>query len=164
MTVEENVSLVNRVKGLPARELNSKLLIFTNGWFRGFRFRYPRELSGGQRQRVGIARALAVNRKFCFWMNHFQHWSAYNRWIARISTKIWQETGKQLWWFRIQSKKRFSSPTGLSYETRGYQRIVEVDLNVAQRWVKRVSKTFDKVKLILEGTNHLLLRIRNRWN
>ena len=56
MTVEENVSFVNKVKKISRmkiEEQTTKYLKMVD--LEAFRFRYPRELSGGQRQRVGIA-------------------------------------------------------------------------------------------------------------
>jgi osmoprotectant transport system ATP-binding protein len=62
MTIEENISVVPRLKGWPrdrqreqARQLLSMVGLEPDEFLR----RYPGELSGGQQQRIGVARALA---------------------------------------------------------------------------------------------------------
>ncbi|MFQ6104898.1 MAG: ABC transporter ATP-binding protein [Candidatus Glassbacteria bacterium] len=64
MTIEENVSIVLRLLGIPqtkrrdrARELLSLVNLDPDTYAKTF----PRQLSGGQQQRVGVARALAAN-------------------------------------------------------------------------------------------------------
>jgi len=62
MTIEENISIVSRLKGEPIKKLKNRTdellkLIGLNP--DQYRKRYPHELSGGQQQRVGVARALA---------------------------------------------------------------------------------------------------------
>ncbi len=64
MTIEDNISVVPRLKGWPperrrqtAQELLSMVGMEPDQYLR----RYPAELSGGQQQRVGVARALAGN-------------------------------------------------------------------------------------------------------
>lgn len=61
LTVEENVEIAMKAKGVPYSERSEKArkLIDTIG-LDGFESAYPRELSGGMRQKVGFARALAV--------------------------------------------------------------------------------------------------------
>jgi NitT/TauT family transport system ATP-binding protein len=61
LTVQENVEIALKARGLPLRERREKALnwIDTVG-LDGFESAYPRELSGGMRQKVGFARALAV--------------------------------------------------------------------------------------------------------
>ncbi len=66
-TVEGNVEMVLRAKGLSPAEIKDK----TNQAIRmvgleGFEEAYPRELSGGMKQRVGTARALSVNPEILF--------------------------------------------------------------------------------------------------
>jgi osmoprotectant transport system ATP-binding protein len=63
-TVADNVGLVPRLEGWPARDIQVRvhaLLDQVGLPPREFASRYPRELSGGQRQRVGVARALAAD-------------------------------------------------------------------------------------------------------
>ncbi len=61
LTVEENVELALKARGLPPEERKSRAikLIDVVG-LDGFESAYPRELSGGMRQKVGFARAMAV--------------------------------------------------------------------------------------------------------
>jgi osmoprotectant transport system ATP-binding protein len=64
MTIEENISIVPRLKGDDKKKLiqRSKELLELIGLDSAlFQKRYPHELSGGQQQRIGVARALAAN-------------------------------------------------------------------------------------------------------
>lgn len=64
MTIEENISLVPRLKGRQKQDLikrTEELLDLIGLDAADFRHRYPNELSGGQQQRIGVARALAAN-------------------------------------------------------------------------------------------------------
>lgn len=64
MTIEENISVVPRLKGEPRRQLKARteeLLALIGLKPEAYRKRYPHELSGGQQQRIGVARALAAN-------------------------------------------------------------------------------------------------------
>ncbi len=64
MNIEDNVSVVLKLKGRPIEEQKKRadevleLVGMDPGQFRG---RYPDELSGGQQQRIGVARALAAD-------------------------------------------------------------------------------------------------------
>ncbi len=61
LTVQENVEIALKPRGLPVAERTERALklIDTVG-LDGFESAYPRELSGGMRQKVGFARAMAV--------------------------------------------------------------------------------------------------------
>jgi osmoprotectant transport system ATP-binding protein len=66
MTIEENISLVPRLKGKSQDQLRRRteeLLDLIGLDPSVYRHRYPRELSGGQQQRIGVARALAADPK-----------------------------------------------------------------------------------------------------
>ena len=62
LTVERNILLPSRIKGLPAEEWRPKAreLLEVIG-LAGFEKQYPWELSGGMRQRVAICRALLLD-------------------------------------------------------------------------------------------------------
>jgi NitT/TauT family transport system ATP-binding protein len=61
LTVQENVEIALKARGVPATERHERALalIDTVG-LDGFELAYPRELSGGMRQKVGFARAMAI--------------------------------------------------------------------------------------------------------
>ncbi len=64
MTIEENVSVVLRLLGIPNKERLDKaheLLNLVNLDGDEYGQRFPGELSGGQQQRIGVARALAAD-------------------------------------------------------------------------------------------------------
>ncbi|GGH19711.1 hypothetical protein GCM10008013_16580 [Paenibacillus segetis] len=64
MTIEQNISIVPRLKGEKKKELvarTEELLQLIGLNPEQYRSRYPHELSGGQQQRIGVARALAAN-------------------------------------------------------------------------------------------------------
>ena len=64
MNIEDNVSVVLKLKGWPEEERSrrsNEVLELVALDPEQFRNRYPDELSGGQQQRVGVARALAGN-------------------------------------------------------------------------------------------------------
>jgi osmoprotectant transport system ATP-binding protein len=64
MTIEENISIVPRLKGEAKGQLKERteeLLSLVGLEPEAYRKRYPHELSGGQQQRIGVARALAAN-------------------------------------------------------------------------------------------------------
>lgn len=64
MSISENVSVMQRLKGVPEEERRQRtreVLDLVGLAPDVFSHRYPDELSGGQQQRVGVARALAVD-------------------------------------------------------------------------------------------------------
>lgn len=61
LTVQENVEVALKARGLPADRRTSRALdLLDRVGLDGFETAYPRELSGGMRQKVGFARAMAV--------------------------------------------------------------------------------------------------------
>ena len=61
LTVQQNVELALKVRGVPAEERSKKAeALLDKVGLDGFENAYPRELSGGMRQKVGFARAMAV--------------------------------------------------------------------------------------------------------
>lgn len=63
MTIEDNISLVPRLKGWEKEKYDGKvdeLLDLVGLDPKTFKTRYPSELSGGQQQRIGVIRALAA--------------------------------------------------------------------------------------------------------
>ena len=45
-------------------------------------------MSGGQQQRLCIARALAVERKYCLWMNRLRHLTPIS--TSKIEDLVWE--------------------------------------------------------------------------
>ncbi|OFS61822.1 ABC transporter ATP-binding protein [Nosocomiicoccus sp. HMSC09A07] len=58
MTISDNISLVNRLKGEKKDEKRIDELLRLVNMDESFKDRYPDELSGGQQQRIGVIRAL----------------------------------------------------------------------------------------------------------
>lgn len=58
MTISDNISLVNRLKGEKKDESRINELLRLVNMDDSFKDRYPEELSGGQQQRIGVIRAL----------------------------------------------------------------------------------------------------------
>ena len=155
MTVEENVSLVNRVKGLSAHEIEqqtTKYLQMVD--LEGFRFRYPRELSGGQRQRVGIARALAVEPEVLLLDEPFSALDPLTTdEMHEYLLKIWHETGKTIMMVSHSIEEAIFLSDRIAIMKQGsIKEIVEIDLKRPRNdESKEFLKLLDKVKLILEG-------------
>ena len=155
MTVEENVSLVNKVKGLSTREIEqqtTKYLQMVD--LEAFRFRYPRELSGGQRQRVGIARALAVEPKVLLLDEPFSALDPLTTdEMHEYLLKIWRETGKTIVMVSHSIEEAIFLSDRIAIMKQGsIKEIVEIDLKRPRNdEAKEFLKLLDKVKLILEG-------------
>lgn len=155
MTVEENVSLVNRGKGLSSlkiEEQTTKYLRMVD--LEAFRFRYPRELSGGQRQRVGIARALAVEPKVLLLDEPFSALDPVTTdEMHAYLLKVWQETGKTIVMVSHSIEEAIFLSDRIAVMKQGsVKEIVEVDLKRPRsEESKEFLKLLDKIKLILEG-------------
>lgn len=155
MTVEENVSLVNKAKGLSSlktEEQTTKYLRMVD--LEAFRFRYPRELSGGQRQRVGIARALAVEPKVLLLDEPFSALDPVTTdEMHEYLLKIWRETGKTIVMVSHSIEEAILLSDRIAVMKQGgVKEIVDVDLKRPRNEEsKEFLKLLDKVKLILEG-------------
>jgi NitT/TauT family transport system ATP-binding protein len=159
MTVEENVSLVNKVKGLSqlkVEELTTKYLRMVD--LEAFRFRYPRELSGGQKQRVGIARALAVEPKVLLLDEPFSALDPLTTdELHTYLLKIWRETGKTIVMVSHSIEEAIFLADRIAIMRQGtIKQIVEVDLKRPRKEEsKEFLKLFEEVKQILEGNQPL---------
>jgi NitT/TauT family transport system ATP-binding protein len=155
MTVEENVSLVNKVKGLSTlkiEEQTSKYLRMVD--LEAFRFRYPRELSGGQRQRVGIARALTVEPKVLLLDEPFSALDPVTTdELHECLLKVWQETGKTIVMVSHSIEEAVLLSDRIAVMKQGsIKEILSVDLKRPRNdETKEFLKLLDKTKLILEG-------------
>jgi NitT/TauT family transport system ATP-binding protein len=159
MTVEENISLVNKVKGLSqlkVEEQTTKYLRMVD--LEAFRFRYPRELSGGQRQRVGIARALAVEPEVLLLDEPFSALDPVTTdELHEYLLKIWQETGKTIVMVSHSIEEAiFLADRIAIMKQAGIKEIVEVNLKRPRNEEsKEFLKLFEKIKQILEGNQSL---------
>lgn len=155
MTVEENVALVNKVKGLSARETEQQ----TTKYLRmvdlePFRFRYPRELSGGQRQRVGIARALAVEPKVLLLDEPFSALDPVTTdEVHEYLLKIWRETGKTIVMVSHSIEEAlFLSDRIAVMKQGGIKEIIEVNLKRPRKDdSKELLKLLETIKKLLEN-------------
>jgi NitT/TauT family transport system ATP-binding protein len=156
MSVEENVSLVNKVKGLTALEIEkqtSKYLQMVD--LEQFRFRYPRELSGGQRQRVGIARALAVEPKVLLLDEPFSALDPVTTdEMHEYLLKIWQETGKTIVMVSHSIEEAVLLSTRIAVMKQGgIRQIVEIKLKRPRKENSRETlKLLEEIKQLLEST------------
>ncbi len=154
MSVEENISFVNKAKGLSHLKINeqtTKYLKMVD--LEAFRFRYPRELSGGQKQRVGIARALAVEPKVLLLDEPFSALDPVTTdELHECLLKVWQETKKTIVMVSHSIEEAiFLSDKIAVMKQGGIKEILDVNL---KRPRNSESKDFlqllDKIKSLLE--------------
>ncbi len=98
MTLRENVALVLRPLGLPARERDAVARRYLAlAGLAGFEDYYPSRVSGGMRQRAAIARALAIEPDVLLMDEPFGSLDAQNRRIMQNEVRrIWRETGSTI--------------------------------------------------------------------
>jgi NitT/TauT family transport system ATP-binding protein len=155
MSVEENVSFVNKAKGLSHLKIDeqtTKYLKMVD--LEVFRFRYPRELSGGQRQRVGIARALAVEPKVLLLDEPFSALDPVTTdELHECLLKVWQETQKTIVMVSHSIEEAILLSDRIAVMKQGgIKEIVEVDLKRPRNEEsKEFLKLLGEIKTTLEG-------------
>lgn len=155
MSVEENVSFVNKVNNLSQLKIDeqtTKYLKMVD--LEAFRFRYPRELSGGQRQRVGIARALAVEPKVLLLDEPFSALDPVTTdELHECLLKVWQETKKTITMVSHSIEEAiFLSDRIAVMKQGGIKQILEVNLKRPRNeGAKDFLQLLDRIKSLLEN-------------
>ncbi len=155
MSVEENVSFVNKTKGLSRLKIDEKTTKYLKMVdLEALRFRYPRELSGGQKQRVGIARALAVEPKVLLLDEPFSALDPVTTdELHECLLKVWQETQKTIVMVShsIEEAVLLSDRIAVMRQG-GIKEVVDVKLKRPRNdEAKDFLQLIDKIKALLES-------------